>query len=410
MRWIAALALAFAAGKLMTKIKMPAILGWLIVGILFGPHAVGLLPQDVLSAGWYRTVIMWMQCAFGVMLGSELIWKKLKRSGKSLIITTLTQSLGTFALVSLAFGIVFAFSDVPIYLAFVFGGIALATAPAPAVSIVNEFHTKGPVTDTLLPMTILDDVVGIAVFFTVNSLIAQAASNGAVPMYMIPVMIFLPILIGAAIGFPTGLLLKKARGKAWNLAVLLCGITATMVVGRVINTCFLSGIALNYTLMGVAFSAVFSNMVTPEQVEEVNGSFSPILGISLLAVIVDLGAPLDYHLILGAGLYTFIYIAARAFGKYYGARIGAKLTKMPDTVRKYLGLTLLPHSGVSLVFTGIICSTLASAPELVRIVQGTIAAAAVINEFIAVIAAKKGFELAGEIKKDRKASSENNNA
>lgn len=39
----------------------------------------------------------------------------------------------------------------------------------------------------------------------------------------------------------------------------------------------------------------------------------------------------------------------------------------------------------------------ASAPELVQIIQGTIAAAAVINEIIAVIAAKKGFELAGEI-------------
>lgn len=71
---------------------------------------------------------------------------------------------------------------------------------------------------------------------------------------------------------------------------------------------------------------------------------------------------------------------------------------MPDTVRKYLGLTLLPHSGVSLVFTGIVCSVLsASQPELAHIVQGTIAAAAVINEFVAVIAAKKGFELAGEI-------------
>ena len=131
----------------------------------------------------------------------------------------------------------------------------------------------------------------------------------------------------------------------------------------------------------------------------INNYSGPILGISLLAAIVDLGAPLDYHLILGAGLYTFVYIAARTFGKYFGARIGAKLTHMPDTVRKYLGLTLLPHSGVSLVFTGIICSTLASAPALVQIVQGTIAAAAVINEFIAVIAAKKGFELAGEIKK-----------
>ena len=100
--------------------------------------------------------------------------------------------------------------------------------------------------------------------------------------------------------------------------------------------------------------------------------------------------------------FVFGGIAARALGKYFGARIGARLTHLPDTVRKYLGLTLLPHSGVSLVFTGIICATLSSAPALSQIVQGTIAAAAVINEFIAVIAAKKGFELAGEIQKPAK--------
>lgn len=399
LRWIAVLALAFVAGKLMTKIKMPSILGWLIVGMIFGPHAAKLMPLSVLHAGWYKTIIMWMQCAFGVMLGSELIWSKLKTSGKALIVTTLTQSLGTFALVSLAFGIVFFFTNVPVYLAFVFGGIALATAPAPALSIVNEFHAAGPVTDTLLPMTILDDVVGIAVFFTVNSLIARMASGGSIPLYMIPVMIFLPIGIGAIVGFPTGLLLKKCQNKGTTLAVLLLGITATMVIGWSINTYLLSGITLNYMLMGVSFSAVFSNMVAPEQLNAINTYFAPILGISLLAAIVDLGAPLDYHLILGAGLYTFVYIVVRAFGKYFGARTGAKLTHMPNTVKNYLGLTLLPHSGVSLVFTGIICSTLASAPDLVKIVQGTIAAAAVINEFIAVIAAKKGFELAGEIKK-----------
>lgn len=95
---------------------------------------------------------------------------------------------------------------------------------------------------------------------------------------------------------------------------------------------------------------------------------------------------------------TFVYIAARACGKYFGARIGAKATGMPEPVQKYLGLTLLPHSGVSLVFTGIICSVLTGpAPQLAVIVKGTIAAAAVINEIIAVIVAKKGFELAGEI-------------
>ena len=151
-------------------------------------------------------------------------------------------------------------------------------------------------------------------------------------------------------------------------------------------------------LMGVSFSAVFSNMIPGVQLDVVTNWFHPVLGVSLLAAIVDLGAPLDYHLILGAGLFTFIYIASRAFGKYFGARLGASATHMPDTVRKYLGPTLLPHSGVSLVFTGIICDVLAgSRPELASLVKGTIAAAAVINEIIAVIAAKKGFELSGEI-------------
>ena len=175
-RWIAALAAAFLAGKLMSKIKMPAILGWLIASMILGPNGAALMPEEFLSSSWYKGIIMWMQCAFGLMLGTELIWKRLKSYGKALVITTLTQSLGTFFIVSLVFAAVFKISSIPIFLAPVFGGIALATAPAPALSIVNEFHTRGPVTDTLLPMAVLDDVVGIAVFFTVNSFAARQVS------------------------------------------------------------------------------------------------------------------------------------------------------------------------------------------------------------------------------------------
>lgn len=399
LRWIIVLATAALFGKLVSKLRMPSILGWLVVGMIFGPHALGLMPQYVLDAEWYKTVIMWMQCAFGLMLGTELVWKKLKNYGKGLIVTTVTQSIGTFLFVTLVFAVVFLFADVPVYLAFIFGGIALATAPAPALSIVNEFHAHGPVTNTLLPMAVLDDVVAIIVFFTVNSVIAGSVSGGSVPLYMIPVMIFLPVVIGVITGFPAGWLLKRAKGRAQTLAVLFVGITLTVGIGWVMNVKVLSGITLNYMLMGVSFSAVFTNTVDQERLEEITHCFHPVLAVSLLAAIVDLGAPLDYHLIMGAGLYTFIYIAARGAGKYFGARFGAKAMKMPDTVQKYLGLTLLPHSGVSLVFTGIACSTLASEPELVGIVQGTVAAAAVINEIIAVIAAKKGFESAGEIEK-----------
>lgn len=77
LRWIITLALAFLAGKLITKLKMPAILGWLIAGMLLGPNALGLLPQEVMNTLWYKRIITWMQCAFGLMLGTELIWKKM---------------------------------------------------------------------------------------------------------------------------------------------------------------------------------------------------------------------------------------------------------------------------------------------------------------------------------------------
>ncbi|MGN0291496.1 MAG: cation:proton antiporter [Lachnospiraceae bacterium] len=396
--WLATLLIAFLAGKAVSKLKLPAILGWLLAGMLLGPHAIGLLPDKVLDMAWYKAVITWMQCAFGLMLGTELVWNKIKNYGKALVVTTLTQSLGTFAVVSLVFGIVFKCMNVPVYLAFVFGGIALATAPAPALSIVSEFHTKGPVTDTLLPMAVLDDIVGIAVFFTVNSFVARTVSGGSVSLLMIPVMIFLPIVIGMITGVIAGILLKKADGKLTILVLLIAGITLTVLAGYWLNTKVFTNITLNYMMLGVAFSAAFSNLISEEKLEAVTNYFHPILGVCLLGAIVDLGAPLDYHLIIGAGLYTFIYIVARACGKYFGAGLGAKLMKMPKTVQKYLGLTLLPHSGVSLVFTGIICSVLeGSEPELATIVKGTIAAAAVINEIIAVIAAKKGFELAGEI-------------
>ena len=172
----------------------------------------------------------------------------------------------------------------------------------------------------------------------------------------------------------------------------------TTIVGYLCNTYLMPSPLLNFMLMGMAFSATFSNMVTEERLERIIQDFNPLLGIAMIVVILNLGAPLDYHAILGAGLYTIVYIIARAMGKYFGAWIGAKATGMQPTVQKYLGFTLLPHSGVSLVFTGITVSVLMTpAPECAGIIQGTIAAAAVINEIIAVIVAKKGFEWAGEM-------------
>ena len=120
-------------------------------------------------------------------------------------------------------------------------------------------------------------------------------------------------------------------------------------------------------------------------------------------VILNLGAPLDYHLIFRRRtVLPFILRRARV-GKYAGAYFGAAVTHAPKTVKKFLGFTLLPHSGVSLVFTGIAVSVLSGpAPECASIIQGTIAAAAVINEIIAVFMAKKGLEWAGNCRRRQK--------
>lgn len=397
LRWLTVIVIAFLFGKLVSKFKLPSILGWLIAGMILGPHAFGLMPNTLIHLEWYQIIIQVLECAVGLMIGTELVWGRMKQYGKSLIITTLTQSLGTFILVSAVFGIVFWFSQIPIYLAFVFGGIALATAPAPALSIVREFKTEGPVTRTLIPMAALDDMVGVVVFFTTIAIVARNVSGGGLPIYMIPVMVLLPLVVGIITGLPTGLLLKKKKSKAVTLTILLSMILVTSAIGFVCNTYLLTSPVLNFMLMGMAFSATFSNMISEVRLDEIVTAFNPFLGVSMIFVILNLGIPLDYHAILGAGVFTAVYIISRAMGKYFGARIGAKATGMPVTVQKYLGFTLLPHSGVSLVFTGIAVSVLAKpAPKCAKIIQGTIAAAAVINEIIAVIMAKKGFEWANE--------------
>ena len=172
------------------------------------------------------------------------------------------------------------------------------------------------------------------------------------------------------------------------------------MLGFAFNYIVLPKPVLNFMLIGMAFSATFANIISEKQLENIMDGFNPILGIAILTVILNLGTPLDYHLILGAGLFTFIYIVSRALGKYLGAYFGAHITHSPKTVKKFLGLTLLPHSGVSLVFTGIAVSILiVPNKEGANLIQRTIAAAAVINEIIAVIFAKKGFEWAGEIDK-----------
>ena len=391
--------IAFVCGKLMAKINLPAILGWLIAGIAIGPHALGILDSHVLDSSWFSATESILECVFGLMIGTEMIWSEMKSAGPRIVITTITESIGTFIVVSLVFAAIFAATGIPIYLAFMFGAIALATAPAPSLSVVSALKTDGPVTRTLIPMAALDDLVGALVFFTVIAFVSAHISTTGISVGVVLFLVFLPVFIGIITGFVTGKLMQHTKKAGSLLAVMLIMLLVSAMIGFVINS-FLNTHILNFMLIGMSFSTVFSNMIEKERLDEMMKVMNPVIGFAMIIVILNLAAPLDYHLIFGAGIYTIVYIIARAFGKYFGAWTGAAMTHSPDTVKKYLGFTLLPHSGVSLVFTGIAVSVLEGpSPECAKIIQGTIAAAAVINEIIAVLIAKKGFEWAGELGK-----------
>ena len=401
-RLAAVVVLAFLAGRLVARFRLPAILGWLIAGMALGPHAAGLLSGPMMDAQWYEAVEGLMECTTGMMIGTELILGNMKRTGGQLLVMTIAESLGTFFVVSLVFGIVFQFTGIPLYLAFLFGGIALATAPAPSLSIVNEFQASGPVTRTLIPMAVLDDMVGAVVFFLVMAFVTVTSSAQHIPVGAVILVVLLPLFIGAVFGLLGGLLLKFIHRQKAEIVVTVLLLLAVTAVGFAVDS-LLPVHVMNFMLIGMAFSTIYANLINAEQRREIMEIMNPVIGGALIVVILNLGAPLDYHLVFGAGLYTAVYIFSRAAGKYGGAWLGAVITHAPDTVRKYLGFTLLPHSGISLIFTGIAVSVLkGTAPQYASVIQGTIAAAAVINEIIAVYMAKKGFEWAGELQKDRR--------
>lgn len=399
LRIFAMICSAFVCGKLISKLKLPSILGWLIAGIVLGPYLAEVVTLDITNTLWYKIFIKFFECFAGVMIGREIIFKKIARSGKQIIGITFVQSIGTFLFVTAAFSIVFLIADIPIYLAFIFGGIALATAPAPALSIVNEYHTNGPVTKTLLPLAAIDDIIGVIVFFTVISIVSGTNGSSAVSPFAIAGIVLIPFIIGILTGLFASFLIKKSKKNYPKFVFLLLFLCVSTICGLSIDFYVFHSFSLNYLLIGMAFSATIVNVLPEKELENTLKLYNTLLNLSLVIVIVNLGMPLDYRLIAGAGLFTVIYIISRAIGKIGGAYLGGKLTKADFVVTKYLGFTLLPHSGVSLVFTGIASTTLTTIDaSLAAIVSGTIVAAAIINEIIAVIVAKFAFKWAGEIK------------
>lgn len=204
-----------------------------------------------------------------------------------------------------------------------------------------------------MPLAAIDDIIGVVVFFTTVSIISGIHGGVSTsPLAIIGIVLF-PFIIGIFLGLIASLIIKHCMNKIILFSFFLGFLILSAISGLLVDYFVFHSFSLNYLLIGMAFCITIANLVPKEKLNKVMEIYNPILNIFLIIVIVNLGMPLDYRLIAGAGLFTFIYIFSRAMGKIGCAYLGGKITKAPPMVTKYLGFTLLPHSGVSLVFTGI---------------------------------------------------------
>jgi len=380
-------------GKLAEYLKLPDVTGYLIAGLIIGPLTHLISPGELENLG----LISYLALGFiAFQVGNELWLGKLKKSGKRIAIITVLQALITSLVVALLLLLV-----TNISVALILGAIAAATAPAPIMMIINKYQTKGDLTNTIVPVVGLDDAVGVLLFGLLLSLgvtFASTASETAsiVSMMKEPLLeILYSIGLGLGFGFLSGFAIKtitknkEARVKHLDVIIITVFLSvgvALMVEASPILTPMIAG-------------AIVTNMINKDTYvleEETIRFFIPPIMILFFTIS---GAELSFSVLSTVGVIAVVYILARILGKMGGAFLGANLTDTSSEVKRFLGMSLLPQSGVAIGLAIAANSALRTIdPEMGDLIHNVTLVSVLFFALLGPILVKIAFERAGEIK------------
>ena len=375
------IATALFAGLLMTrlfvKLHLPDVTAYLVTGVLIGPCCLGLLGIQGLGFTTFEEVdslAVINDVALGFIafaIGHEFRLSSLKETGKQATIIGILQAVITTIIVDIVLvGFHFLRPDLlSMGAAITLGAIAAATAPAATLMVVRQYKAKGPVTDVLLPVVALDDAVGL-VIFAVSYGSAQAMSAGTANALALIIEPLGEVILSLVLGGTTGVLLTIAERYFHSHRN-----RNALIVGSVILTVALS--QLNFSIGSFHFG--FSSLRVCMMLGTVFCNWCPLSeelmlaadrwsGPALTLFFVLSGAALQFQVFSEAAviLIGVLYIFARSIGKYLGARISSDIAHSPTTVRKYLGITLLPQAGVALGMCTTAARTMGDEGMLIR--------------------------------------------
>ncbi len=402
-------AVALAAGLLMSraakKLSLPAVTGYLVAGILIGPYCLGRLGVPGLgfvSAESVAAMDIMSQVALGFIafsIGNEFRISQLKKIGKQATVVAILQALAATVAVDVALYILHLFlgEKLPLPAVLTLGAIATATAPAATLMVVRQYKAKGPLTSFLLPVVALDDAVGLVVF-AVSFGVAKALIVGAVDLVSIVVEPLLEIMMSLLLGFLAGLLFTfcerffHSNSKRLSLSITFVILTVAISMLK-FEIC---GITIGFSslLVCMMLGSVFCNICdfSEEIMERADRWTAPLF---ILFFVVS-GAELELSAftdpaVVGIGI---LYVLARSAGKYFGARGSCMLMKCDPNVTHHLGITLFPQAGVALGMSLTAKTVLGAEGALVRNIA---LFAVMIYELVGPMLTKNALARAGEI-------------
>ena len=194
-------------GWLFQKIKIPQVVGYIVIGIIIGSSGMHILePQVIAALDPVSTVALSL---IGFLVGGELKIETIKKYGKQFVSILLFEAITPAIVVGCIIGFVdFLFTKNIVHavsLALILGAICSATAPAATTDVLVEYRTRGPLTTTVYGIVAMDDAVAL-ILYTVASSIAAPLIGGSPLSFGVQLLniardIFGSILIGAAFGF-----------------------------------------------------------------------------------------------------------------------------------------------------------------------------------------------------------------
>jgi Kef-type K+ transport system membrane component KefB len=386
---------AFYLGKTMKFIRLPSIIGFMIIGVVLGPSVF-----DLLSEGFQEDLSFLTDLALGfvaVSIGLELSFSSLKKQGAGIITVIFSESLMAFVAVTAS--VYFLTGDLP--MALIFGAIAPASAPAGTVAIIQEYKAKGPLTRALYSVVGFDDGLGIIIFgfaaaFAKSFLGSEmGVESGSFLELIAPPLqeVGLSLLVGggmALIYVFLGRFLKTSR----DMFILLF---ALVLLGTGLSHHF----HLSLILTNMVFGLVVVNTQKRSFVEKIHHELSEFMPLLFILFFVLAGANLHISALPSLGILGVVYILGRTLGLMGGAKIGAHLGQQPESIKKYLGMGILSQAGVAIGLALIVKKEFvefgAHGMDIGSTVITTVTATSLFFEIIGPILTKIGLSKAGEL-------------